>query len=98
MDIQHVVGKANPVAEGGCHGWVWMSWGIFFSMAATQPGDQEIIALKTTGTGLKLENAVEQEVGPMPLGDVSTGRARPIELVTGIGETGWVQVTQVWSL
>lgn len=84
------MGKANPVAVVG---WVSVSWvdvGVmgagcavhlranFLSMAATQPGDQEIIALKTTGTGLKLENAVEKEVGPMPLGDVSTGRARPI--------------------
>lgn len=70
----------------------------FLSMAATLPGDQEIMALKTTGTGLKLENAVEQEVGPMILCDVSTGGARPIVLVTGIGEPGWVQVTQIWTL
>lgn len=62
----------------------------FLAMAANQPGDQEIVALKTTGTGLKLENAVEQEVGPMHLCDVSTGRARPIVLVTGISEPGWV--------
>lgn len=46
----------------------------FFAMAANQPGDQGIVPLKTTGTGLMLENAVEHELVPMPLCDVSTGR------------------------
>lgn len=36
-------------------------------MAADQPRDLEILALKTTGTGLKLEDAVVQEGGPGPV-------------------------------
>lgn len=52
----------------------------FLAMAANQPGDQEIVAFKTTGTGLVLENAVEHEVGPMPLCDVSTRRVGPVLL------------------
>lgn len=49
MDNQHVAGKANAVVDcQGCHRWI-----------ANQPG--EILVLKITCTGLKLEEAVVLE-------------------------------------
>lgn len=50
----------------------------FPAMAADQPRDLEILALKTTGTDLKLEDDVVQEASPRLLCDVSTGRPCPI--------------------
>ncbi|CAF98772.1 unnamed protein product [Tetraodon nigroviridis] len=79
-DIRHVAGKANPVAD--CLSRVLVCpvyLGLdFASMAADQSGDQEIRALESAGTGLKLEKAVVQDGGPTLLCDVSTGRPRPV--------------------
>lgn len=41
----------------------------FSTMATDQPGDPDIFALMSGGTGLKLESAVVQEGGPFLLGD-----------------------------
>lgn len=79
-DIQHVAGKANPVAD--CLSRVLVCpvhIGLDFSaMAADQLGDPDILMLRSAGTGLKLEDAVVQEGGPTLVCDVSTGRPRPI--------------------
>ena len=80
-DIRHVAGKANPVAD--CLSRVTLvcpvMLGVDFSaMAADQPGDPDILAIRATGTGLKLEEAVVQEGGPTLLCDISTGRPRPV--------------------
>lgn len=57
-------------------------------MAAGQPGDPEILALKTTGMGLKLEDSVVQEGGPKILCDVSTGHPHPIVPVSWFTHPG----------
>ena len=79
-DIRHVAGKCNPVAD--CLSRVLVCpvhLGVDFSaMAADQPSDPDILALKSAGTGLRLEDAVLQEGGPTLLCDVSTGRPRPL--------------------
>ena len=79
-DIQHVAGKANPVAD--CLSRVLVCpvhLGVDFSaMAADQPGDPGIVALRAASTGLELEEAVVQNGGPALLCDVSTGRPRPV--------------------
>lgn len=54
----------------------------FSAISADQPRDYEILALKTTGIGLKFEDAVVQNDGPMLLCDISMGRTRPIMPVT----------------
>ncbi|XP_061915612.1 uncharacterized protein LOC133657845 [Entelurus aequoreus] len=53
----------------------------FSGMAADQPDDPDIRALKTDGTALVLEEVVVQDGGPALLCDVSTGRPRPVVLV-----------------
>lgn len=79
-DIQHVAGKSNLVAD--CLSRVLVCpvhLGVdFAAMAADQPGDPGIIALRSSGTGLRLEDAVVQDGGPALLCDVSTGRPRPV--------------------
>ncbi|XP_053734725.1 uncharacterized protein LOC128767052 [Synchiropus splendidus] len=79
-DIQHVAGKANPVAD--CLSRVLVCpvyLGVdFFKMAADQTGDPDVLCLKSSGSGLKLEEAVVQEGSPALLCDVSTGRPRPV--------------------
>ncbi|CAI5670245.1 unnamed protein product [Oreochromis niloticus] len=47
-------------------------------MAADQSGDPDILALKSTQTGLILEDRPVQNGGPLLVCDVSTGRPRPV--------------------
>ncbi|KAK7930700.1 hypothetical protein WMY93_007095 [Mugilogobius chulae] len=79
-DIRHVAGKSNSVAD--CLSRVLVSpvlLGIDFSaLAADQPRDADIVALRSEGSGLKLEEVVWREGGPTLLCDVSTGRPRPV--------------------
>ncbi|XP_061902030.1 uncharacterized protein LOC133649214, partial [Entelurus aequoreus] len=76
-NIQHVAGKVNPVAD--CLSRVLVcpvQLGLDFSgMAADQPDDPDIRALKRV---LVLEEVVVQDGGPALLCDVSTGRPRPV--------------------
>lgn len=66
MDMQHVAGKANAVVDcQGCHRWI-----------ANQP--EEILALKTTCTALKLEEAVVLEGVSTFLSNTSMGHRCPI--------------------
>lgn len=47
-------------------------------MAADQPNDLDILSLKFAGTGLKLKEALIQEVSPALLCDISNGWPCPI--------------------
>ncbi|CAI5697407.1 unnamed protein product [Oreochromis niloticus] len=79
-DIRHVAGKSNHVAD--CLSRALVSpvfLGIDYSaMAADQSGDPGILALKSTQTGLILEDRPVQDGGPLLVCDVSTGRSRPV--------------------
>ena len=79
-DIRHVAGKSNSVAD--CLSRVLVSpvlFGIDYSeLASEQPGDADIISLRSVGSGLRLEEKQLQEGGPSLLCDISTGRARPV--------------------
>nr|XP_057908117.1 uncharacterized protein LOC131104680 [Doryrhamphus excisus] len=79
-DIQHVAGKANPVAD--CLSRALVSpvlLGTDFSeLAADQTGDPDIRSLVSGSTALQLEDVVVQDGGPTLLCDVSTGRPRPV--------------------
>ncbi|XP_035764445.1 uncharacterized protein LOC118454313 [Neolamprologus brichardi] len=50
----------------------------YSAMAADQSGDPDILALKSTQTGLILEDRPMQDGGPLLVCDVSTGRPRPV--------------------
>ncbi|CAI5667496.1 unnamed protein product [Oreochromis niloticus] len=79
-DIQHVAGKSNHVTD--CLSRVLVSpvyVGIdYAAMAAKQRADPDILALKSTKTGLVLEDTPVWDGGPHLLCDVSTGRPRPV--------------------
>ncbi|CAI5673187.1 unnamed protein product [Oreochromis niloticus] len=79
-DIRHVAGKSNHVAD--CLSRALVSpvfLGIDYSaMAADQSGDPDILELKSTQTGLILEDRPMQDGGPFLVCDVSTGRPRPV--------------------
>ncbi|RVE65529.1 hypothetical protein OJAV_G00117810 [Oryzias javanicus] len=79
-DIRHVAGKSNTVAD--CLSRVLVSPVLlgtdFSAMAAEQPGDADIIALRSGSSGLTLEEVVWQDGGSTLLCDVSTGRPRPV--------------------
>uniref|UniRef100_A0A669BQR8 Gypsy retrotransposon integrase-like protein 1 n=1 Tax=Oreochromis niloticus TaxID=8128 RepID=A0A669BQR8_ORENI len=79
-DIRHVAGKSNHVAD--CLSRALVSpvfLGIDYSaMAADQSGDPDILALKSTQTGLILEDRPVQDGGPLLVCDVSTSRPRPV--------------------
>ncbi|XP_061896831.1 uncharacterized protein LOC133645915 [Entelurus aequoreus] len=70
---------ASDVAVGAVVEQRVANLGLDFSgMAADQPDDPDIRALKTDGTALVPEEVVVQECGPALLCDVSTGRSRPV--------------------
>lgn len=79
-DLQHVAGKDNQVADclsravaGAVH------LGLDYShMAADQTTDPDVHILKTSTTGLKIEDVVFGEAGTTLMCDVSTGSPRPI--------------------
>lgn len=83
-DIRHVKGKANTVAD--CLSRVLVcpvQLGVdFAAMAADQLVDPAILALRSAETGLKLEDTVVVDGGPVLLCDVSTGRPRPVVPLT----------------
>ena len=86
-DLQHVAGKDNQVADclsravaGAVH------LGLDYSrMAADQTTDSDVHTLKTSTTGLKIEDVVFGEADTTLMCDVSTGSPRPIV------PTGWRQ-------
>jgi len=75
-DIQHVAGKANLVGDclsraivGAVH------LGLDYThMAVDQAADANVQALKSAGTGLKLEDVAFPNAGATFLSDVSTGQ------------------------
>ncbi|XP_061913889.1 uncharacterized protein K02A2.6-like [Entelurus aequoreus] len=70
---------ASDVAAGAVAEQRVANLGLDFSgMAADQPDDPDIRALKTDDTALVLEEVVVQDGGPTLLCDVSTGRPRPV--------------------
>ena len=84
-DLQHVAGKDNQVADclsravaGAVH------LGLDYSrMAADQTTDPDVHTLRTSTTGLKIEDVVFGEADTTLMCDVSTGSPRPIV------PTGW---------
>lgn len=80
MDIQHVVGKSNHVADCLSHALVSPIYvGIdYYAMTADQSGNLDILALKPAQTGLILEDRPVQDGGPPLVCDISTSRPRPV--------------------
>lgn len=82
-DIRHEAGKANPVPD--CLSRVLVCpvhLGVEFAaaVAADQPGNPDILVLRSASTGLRLQEVVVQEGGPVLLCYVSTGGPRPVVL------------------
>ena len=84
-DLQHVAGKGNQVADclsravvGAVH------LGLDYNrIVADQTTDPDVQLLRTSTTGLKIEDVVFSDAGTTLLCDVSTGSPRPII------PTGW---------
>ena len=84
-DLQHVAGKDNQVADclsravvGAVH------LGLDYNcIAADQTTDPDVQLLRTSTTGLKIEDVVFSDASTTLLCDVSTGSPRPII------PTGW---------
>uniref|UniRef100_A0AAQ4Q920 Gypsy retrotransposon integrase-like protein 1 n=1 Tax=Gasterosteus aculeatus aculeatus TaxID=481459 RepID=A0AAQ4Q920_GASAC len=79
-DLQHVAGKDNQVADclsravaGAVH--LGLDYG---RMAADQTTDPDVHTLRTSTTGLRLEDVVFDEAKTTLVCDVSTGSPRPI--------------------
>ncbi|KAL1256232.1 hypothetical protein QQF64_011777 [Cirrhinus molitorella] len=79
-DLQHVTGKNNHVADCLSRAVVGVvHLGLDYNhMAVDQTTDPEIQSLKTSTTGLQIENVVFDDVGTTLLCDVSTGKPWPI--------------------
>ncbi|XP_051993051.1 LOW QUALITY PROTEIN: uncharacterized protein K02A2.6-like [Xyrauchen texanus] len=79
-DLQHVAGKTNHMADclsrvvaGAVH------LGLDYNrMAATQATDPDVQLLRTSTTGLQIEDVVFGDAGTMLLCDISTGSPRPV--------------------
>lgn len=82
-DIQHVAGKAECLSRLlMCPVNLGMD---FYTMAADQLGDPELVTLRSAATGLKLEKTVICDGGPVLLCDVFTGLTLLCQLL-GVAE------------
>ena len=79
-DIQHVAGKSNVVADCLSRAVVGaVQQDLDYSrMAVDQAADPSIQALKSSDTGLSLEEVLFSDAGATLLCDVSTGQPRPV--------------------
>ena len=84
-DLQHVAGKDNQVADCLSRAVVEaVHLGLDYNcIAADQTTDPDVQLLRTSTTGLKIEDVVFSDAGTTLLCDVSTGSPRPII------PTGW---------
>ena len=79
-DIQHVAGKSNLVADCLSRAVVGaVQLGLDYTrMATDQASDPTVQTLRTSDTGLRLEEVAFGDAGAVLLCDVSTGQARPV--------------------
>ena len=79
-DIQHVAGNSNVVADclsSAVVGAVQLNLD-YSRMAVDQAADPSDQALKSSNTGLRLEEVLFSDTGATLLCDVSTGQPRPV--------------------
>ena len=79
-DIQHVAGKSNVVADCLSRAVVGaVQLNLDYSrMAVDQAADPSVQALRSSNTGLRLEEVLFSDTGAKLLCDVSTGQPRPV--------------------